>query len=77
MASSDDTCYPRWSMLKYSLDGCSNLAFLNPGNDSRVNLRLLLADQGALPLAPNPLSNDDLGAASARYRSPRHALTPP
>ena len=61
-ASSDDTCYPRWSMLKYSLDGCSNLAFLNPGNDSRVNLRLLLADQGALPLAPNPLSNDDLGA---------------
>jgi len=60
LASSDDTCYPRWSMIKYGLDGCSNLAFLSPGNDSRVNLRLLLADQGALPLAPTPLSDDEL-----------------
>ncbi|WP_273825302.1 outer membrane assembly lipoprotein YfiO [Pseudomonas asplenii] len=59
-ASSDDFCYPRWSMMQYGLDRCSNLAFLAPGNDSRVNLRLLLADQGKLPLAPNELSEDDL-----------------
>ncbi|WP_191489292.1 outer membrane assembly lipoprotein YfiO [Pseudomonas sp. FEN] len=61
-ASSDNTCYPHWSMLKYSLDVCSNLTFLSPGNDSRVNLRLLLSDQGSLPLAPNPLSEEDLDA---------------
>ncbi|NWA29533.1 outer membrane assembly lipoprotein YfiO [Pseudomonas gingeri] len=76
-ASSDDTCYPHWSMIKYGLDGCSNLTFLSPGNDSRVNLRLLLADQGTLPLAPNPLNEEDLNTgfgpvpfANSRLDSP-------
>ena len=44
-ASGDDSCYPAWSLLRDSLDVCNNLAFLSPGNDSRVNLRLLLADR--------------------------------
>lgn len=59
-ASSDDFCYPRWSMLQYGLDRCSNLAFLSPGNDSRVNLRLLLADQGKLELVPDALNEEEL-----------------
>ena len=59
-ASSDDSCYPTWSVLRDSLDGCNNLVFLNPGNDSRVNLRLLLADRQALTLKPNALSEDEL-----------------
>ncbi len=45
-ASGDDSCYPSWTVLKENLDACSNLPFLSPGNDSEVNLRLLLADKG-------------------------------
>jgi len=45
-ASGDDSCYPSWTLIKEDLDPCSNLAFLSPGNDSEVNLRLLLADSG-------------------------------
>ncbi|MFK3796233.1 outer membrane assembly lipoprotein YfiO [Pseudomonas sp. NPDC088444] len=58
-ASSDDSCYPTWSLLRDSLDVCNNLPFLSPGNDSRVNLRLLLADRQALALKPNALSEDE------------------
>lgn len=59
-ASSDDSCYPNWSLTKSSLDVCNNLAFLSPGNDSRVNLRLLLADRKTLALTPNALSDDEV-----------------
>ena len=59
-ASGDDSCYPRWSMLKEDLSICSSLAFLSPGNDSQVNLRLLLADKGTLALKPQPLNATDL-----------------
>jgi hypothetical protein len=52
-----DACSPNWSLTG---DGhCNNVPFLNPGNDSRANLRLLLSDQGALPLNPAPLSDFD------------------
>lgn len=59
-ASSDGACYPSWSLFKSTPDVCNNLAFLNPGNDSRVNLHLLLADKGVLPLTPTALGSDDL-----------------
>ncbi|MFJ3485759.1 outer membrane assembly lipoprotein YfiO [Pseudomonas sp. NPDC090202] len=59
-ASSDEACYPDWIIAKGSLDACNNLPFLSPGNDSRVNLRLLLADRKALPLNPAPLSEDEI-----------------
>jgi len=59
-ASSDDSCYPDWSLLHDSLDVCNNLPFLTPGNDSRVNLRLLLADRNAVPLKPNALTEQEL-----------------
>jgi hypothetical protein len=59
-ASSDDSCYPTWSLLRGSLDVCNNLPFLTPGNDSRVNLRLLLADRKALALTPNALTEQEL-----------------
>lgn len=64
-ASSDDSCYPDWRVTRDSLDSCSNQPFLSPGNDSRVNLRLLLADKNAAPLTPNALSEDDLARALA------------
>ncbi|MCD5975030.1 outer membrane assembly lipoprotein YfiO [Pseudomonas quasicaspiana] len=59
-ASSDDSCYPTWSILSEQLDPCSNLPFLSPGNDSSVNLRLLLANAGKLQLSPTALNMDDL-----------------
>ena len=50
-ASGDDSCYPAWVLnVNGFAGGCNSLPFLSPGNDSQVNLRLLLADKGALPL---------------------------
>lgn len=75
-ASSDDSCYPDWRVSRDSLDACSNQPFLNPGNDSRVNLRLLLADEKAAPLAPNALSEDDLAQGFGPVPFPVYRLAP-
>ncbi|RMQ42643.1 hypothetical protein ALQ04_03520 [Pseudomonas cichorii] len=76
-ASGDDSCYPNWSLIKERLDVCSNLAFLSPGNDSQVNLRLLLADQGALALQPHALSNDDKAQGYGPVPFALYRLSPP
>ncbi|MCV4344067.1 tol-pal system YbgF family protein [Pseudomonas capsici] len=73
-ASGDDSCYPNWTILKERLDVCSNLAFLSPGNDSQVNLRLLLADQGALALQPHALNNEDLAQGYGPVPFPLYRL---
>ena len=75
-ASSDDSCYPDWRVSRDSLDPCSNQPFLSPGNDSRVNLRLLLADKNAAPLAPNALSEDDLAQGFGAVPFPVYRLVP-
>ena len=75
-ASSDDSCYPNWLLFKNTLDTCSSLPFLSPGNDSRVNLRLLLADKGALPLQPNALGKDDLAEGYGPVPFPVYRLNP-
>lgn len=75
-ASSDDSCYPDWRVSRDSLDSCSNLPFLSPGNDSRVNLRLLLADKKAEPLTPNALSEDDLSQGFGLVPFPVYRLAP-
>ena len=75
-ASSDDSCYPDWRVARDSLDACSNLPFLSPGNDSRVNLRLLLADKKAAPLTPNALSEDDLSQGFGPVPFPVYRLAP-
>src|SRR5476649_627180 len=67
-ARSDDSCYPDWRVSRDTLDPCNNLPFLSPGNDSRANLRLLLADKKAAPLTPNALSEDDLAEGFGRQR---------
>lgn len=56
LASSDMTCTPSWKLISDQLSGCNNLAFLSPGNDSRVNLQLLLDDAGHLKLTREPLA---------------------
>ena len=49
--------------MHHSYEGCSNMAFLSPSNDSRVNLLLLLADLRAAkfntPLARSPAPSAD------------------
>lgn len=75
-ASADDSCYPDWRVSRNNLDVCSNLPFLSPGNDSRVNLRLLLADKKAAPLAPNPLNEQDLSQGFGAVPFPVYRLTP-
>ncbi|AZF13658.1 outer membrane assembly lipoprotein YfiO [Pseudomonas sp. R3-18-08] len=75
-ASSDDSCYPDWRVSRDSLEPCSNQPFLSPGNDSRVNLRLLLADKKAAPLAPNALGEDDLAQGFGPVPFPVYRLVP-
>lgn len=54
LASSDMTCTPSWKLISDEFSACNNLAFLSPGNDSRVNLQLLLDDAGHLELTREP-----------------------
>lgn len=75
-ASGDDSCYPDWRVSRDSLEGCSNLPFLSPGNDSRVNLRLLLADKQVAPLTPNALSETDFEEGFGPVPFPVYRLTP-
>ena len=44
LASGDTECSKVWRLVHHSYDGCSNMAFLSPSNDSRVNLLLMMAD---------------------------------
>jgi hypothetical protein len=53
-ASGDFTCMPTWKLDKTVYSDCDNLPFLSPGNDSRVNLQLLLVDAGQAQLGPPP-----------------------
>jgi hypothetical protein len=73
LASGDFECVPAWKVRKSERTECDNLPFLSPGNDSRVNLQLLLMDAGAATLhapadvqagAPS-FSLDNLNAALA------------
>ncbi|MDO4236713.1 outer membrane assembly lipoprotein YfiO [Pseudomonas sp.] len=75
-ASSDDSCYPDWRVSRDSLEPCSNQPFLSPGNDSRVNLRLLLADKKAAPLTPNALGEEDLAQGFGPVPFPVYRLMP-
>ena len=48
-ASGDFGCEaPRGALLFHSYDSCNSVPFLSPGNDSRLNLELLLIDAGEL-----------------------------
>lgn len=44
-ASADSTCYPDWQLKQTDYNGCSSTALLSPGNDTRVNLLMLLHDR--------------------------------
>lgn len=44
-ASADSTCYPDWKIRQTDNNGCSGTALISPGNDTRVNLLMLLHDR--------------------------------
>jgi hypothetical protein len=44
LASGDSECSPIWRLVHHDYEGCSNMAFLSPSNDTRVNLLLIMAD---------------------------------
>jgi hypothetical protein len=44
-ASADSTCYPDWKVKQTQMFGCSGMALLSPGNDTRINLLMLLSDR--------------------------------
>ena len=59
-ASGDFTCSVAWKLKLTELSDCDNQPFLSPGNDSRVNLQLLLLDAGKARLhAPGPARTAD------------------
>ena len=43
-ASGDVGCYPSMKLFHKGFSGCDSLAFLAPGNDTRINLVYLMAD---------------------------------
>ena len=72
LASGDFECVASWKVKKAQRTECDNLPFLSPGNDSRVNLQLLLIDAGVTGLHPSAtvpaagaaaFTLDDLNAA--------------
>ena len=58
-ASSDNYCTPRWTLYQGGYSRCSSLPMLTPGNDTRVNLKLLLVDDGLATLQAKPISKED------------------
>jgi hypothetical protein len=51
-ASGDFGCEPSWQLAHRDLSGCDNMAMLAPGNDTRVNLLLLMLDLRGKPVEP-------------------------
>ncbi|HEX4197528.1 MAG TPA: hypothetical protein VHZ26_08800 [Caulobacteraceae bacterium] len=56
-ASGDFTCTTAWKLDQTTYADCNNLPFLSPGNDSRVNLQLLLIDAGKAVIGPPPTTD--------------------
>jgi hypothetical protein len=57
-ASGDNRQIPTWELAKDYYDSGGNAAFLTPGNDTRVNLLLLLADRRGTPVR-DPAARDE------------------
>src|SRR5947209_15656886 len=82
-ASGDGGCTVEWKLINPTMRGCDNLSALAPGNDTRVNLLLLLFDRYGTP--PERLSAHSLPGTDpfvdgwrtsrARFFSPRFQNT--
>ena len=75
-ASGDFGCTPAWTLSHPDFTGCDNMAMLQPGNDTRANLLLLMLDKrgdGPVfpPVTPTPDPLADLGAFYQQFQPPR------
>ena len=53
--SADSSCYPQWKLKQTDLSECSSSALMGPGNDTRVNMLMLLFDRhGATGISTTP-----------------------
>src|SRR6478672_871062 len=59
-ASGDYFCNPRWALVHDAYNSCSNVPFLSPGNDRRVNMKLLLVDAGLARLQTQPVYEENV-----------------
>ncbi len=80
LASSDGGCTPRWKLVNRAGD-CANRAMLAPGNDTRVNLMLLLRSRSGLTSAgltypDEGWEGEGLGHTFLDWRSMRLAFYP-
>jgi TolA-binding protein len=53
-ASGDFSCTTVWALYQRTYADCDNLPFLSPGNDTRINLQLLLLDAGRADIEAAP-----------------------
>jgi hypothetical protein len=61
-ASGDFACDETWKLAKTVYSDCDDVPFLSPGNDSRVNLQLLLLDAGRAKIGPPPAADSQTPA---------------
>ena len=59
-ASWDNYCSPNWTLTQHGYDRCNDLPLLTPGNDTRVNLQLLMVDADLATLQAKQPSKDDV-----------------
>jgi TolA-binding protein len=79
-ASGDFMCLPSWSLVHPDYSDCDNMAMLQPGNDTRVNLMLLMLESRGGKLDPAQMSPErpggddpmnDWPTFSDRFSAPR------
>jgi hypothetical protein len=59
-ASSDNFCTPNWALNQRGYDRCSSLPIISPSNDTRVNLKLLLVNDGFATVQAKPISKEEV-----------------
>lgn len=59
LACADMGCTTSWTLDQPQYDGCNNLPFLSPGNDSRTNLQLMMIDAGLAKIQIPPAKPTD------------------
>lgn len=58
-ASTENFCTPSWRLDQRGYDRCSSLPILTPSNDTRVNFKLLLVDDGLATLEAKPATKEE------------------
>jgi hypothetical protein len=79
-ACADSSCYPGWSISSANFN-CDSRAMINPGNDSRINLLLLMqsmtpADQTPKTMATHSADEAQFGQTFISWQGLRETLWP-